>query len=104
MTVEWTDKALTQLRGIHDYIARDSDFFAKRMVDRLTSRSIQIRDHPFSGETVCRFNNPMRKRGTGVIHSLTHRVEISTLISRPTLNQQPANCGGEPEILQFGYV
>jgi len=42
MNVEWTGNAVAQLKGIHDYIARDSDFFAKRIVDRLTSRSIQI--------------------------------------------------------------
>ena len=45
----------------------------------------------FFGHAVCRFNNPMRKRGTDVIHSLTRRVVISTLISRTTLNQQPAS-------------
>ena len=57
MNVEWTDNALVQLKGIHDYIARDSDFFAKRMVDRLTSRSIQIHEHPFSGEMVPEFGD-----------------------------------------------
>ena len=55
MTVEWTSNAIAQLKGIHDYIARDSDFFAKRMIDRLTSRSIQIQDHPYSGEIVSEF-------------------------------------------------
>ena len=45
---------------------------------------------PFQGKgAVCRFNSPTRKRGTGVIHSLTRRVVISTLISRTTLNHQP---------------
>ena len=42
---------------------------------------------------VCRFNNPTRKRGTGVIQLLTRRVVISTLILRTTLNQEPVNSG-----------
>ncbi len=57
MRVEWTGNAIAQLQGIHDYIAKDSDFFAKRMVDRLTSRSVQIQDHPFSGQMVPEFGN-----------------------------------------------
>jgi len=57
MNVEWTGNAITQLEGIHDSIARDSEVFAKRMVDRLISRSIQIHDHPFSGEMVPEFGD-----------------------------------------------
>ena len=57
MKVEWTGNAIAQLKSIHDYIALDSDVFAKRMVDRLTLRSIQIQDHPFSGQVVPEFGN-----------------------------------------------
>ena len=57
MKVEWTSNAISQLRGIHDYIAKDSEFFAKRMVDRLTSRSIQIQEYPFSGQAVPEFGD-----------------------------------------------
>jgi len=52
MKVRWTDKALDNLQNIHDYIARDSRFYALRMVDRLTSRSKQIAFMPFSGRKV----------------------------------------------------
>ena len=57
MKVEWTNNAISQLKGIHDYIAKDSEFFAKRMVDRLTSRSIQIQEHPYSGQIVPEFGD-----------------------------------------------
>ena len=50
---------------------------------------------PNQRQAVCRFNSPTRKRGTGVIHSLTRRVVISALISRTTtLNQQNACTNG----------
>jgi len=50
--VFWTEAALSQLQAIHDYIAQTSPDYALRMVDRLTRRSIQIADFPFSGRMV----------------------------------------------------
>ena len=52
MSVEWTSNAIRHLNGIHDYISQDSHFYATRMVDRLTSRSLQIQEHALSGEMV----------------------------------------------------
>jgi len=57
MNVEWTSNAIRQLNGIHDYISKDSEFYAIRMVDRLTSRSIQIQEHALSGEMVPEFGD-----------------------------------------------
>ena len=56
MRVIWTDTAKRNLRTIHDYIARDSPTYAKRMVDRLTSRSKQIGAFPLSGRAVPEFD------------------------------------------------
>lgn len=52
MTVIWTETALEHLDEIYRYIARDSTLYAKRMVDRLTKRSMQIVNFPFSGREV----------------------------------------------------
>lgn len=52
MRVHWTDSAISQLIAIYDYIARDSPFYAQRMVDRLTRRSQQLADFPRSGRMV----------------------------------------------------
>ena len=52
MTVIWTETAQEHLDEIYRYIARDSAFYAKRMVDRLTRRSTQIAGFPFSGREV----------------------------------------------------
>jgi toxin ParE1/3/4 len=56
MKVYWTQNAIAHLVNIFDYIAHDSPFYAKRMVDRITRRSEQIADHPFSGRTVPEFD------------------------------------------------
>jgi addiction module RelE/StbE family toxin len=53
--VVWTDTAKRNLRTIHDYIAQNSPAYAKRMVDRLTSRSKQIAAFPLSGRVVPEF-------------------------------------------------
>ncbi len=52
MKVHWTDTAEGHLNALYAYIAQDSPAYAKRMVDRLTRRSQQIADFPFSGRRV----------------------------------------------------
>ena len=52
MNVVWTQTAIDHLAGIFGYIARDSEQYARRMVDRITSRSKQIAAFPQSGEIV----------------------------------------------------
>jgi toxin ParE1/3/4 len=50
--VYWTRHANAQLVAIHDYIERESPPYARAMVDRLTRRSQQIGEFPFSGRVV----------------------------------------------------
>jgi toxin ParE1/3/4 len=50
--VLWTENAISYLIAIYEYIARDSSFYAQRMVDRLTTRSRQLADFPRSGRMV----------------------------------------------------
>ena len=52
MRVNWTITAQEHLQDIYNYIARNSSDYALRMVDRLTRRTQQIADVPFSGRRV----------------------------------------------------
>ena len=52
MKVHWTDTAEGHLDALYAYISQDSPEYATRMVDRLTRRSQQIADFPFSGRRV----------------------------------------------------
>lgn len=52
MIVHWTENAIGHLVNIYEYIAANSPTYGKRMVDRITRRSEQIADHPFSGRKV----------------------------------------------------
>ncbi len=55
MKVLWTNSAVAQLEAIHDYIAQTSPEYARRIVDNLTRRSIQIGAFPFSGRMVSEY-------------------------------------------------
>ena len=52
MKVHWTDTAEGHLDAIYGYIFQDSPEYARRVVDRLTRRSQQIAEFPFSGRRV----------------------------------------------------
>ena len=58
MNVVWTNTAIGHLTTIYDYIARDSDRYAIRMIDRITGRSKQLSTFPQSGEVVPEYQNP----------------------------------------------
>jgi toxin ParE1/3/4 len=53
--VYWTDTAKSHLHGIRDFIARNSEIYATRVVDRLSRRSEQIALFPLSGRIVPEF-------------------------------------------------
>ena len=57
MKVHWTKTAEEHLDAIHTYIALDSPVYAKHMVDRLTSRSVQIAQFPLSGRKVPEYDH-----------------------------------------------
>jgi toxin ParE1/3/4 len=52
MKVHWTETAEGHLDALYAYIAQDSPEYAKRIVDRLTRKSQQIAEFPFSGRKV----------------------------------------------------
>jgi toxin ParE1/3/4 len=52
MRVHWTENAMGHLVNIYEYIGLNSPTYAKRMVDKITRRSEQIADQPYSGRKV----------------------------------------------------
>jgi toxin ParE1/3/4 len=52
VTVSWTENAISHLIAIYDHIARDSPFYAQRMVDRVTAKSRLIAEFPRAGRVV----------------------------------------------------
>ncbi len=56
MRVHWTDNAIRHLANIYEYILLNSPTYAKRVVDRITRRSEQIGDQPYSGRRVLEYD------------------------------------------------
>jgi len=52
MRVNWTPEAQSHLDGIYQYIKSDAPFYAQGVVEKLTRRSQQLFDHPYSGRIV----------------------------------------------------
>ena len=52
MKVYWTLNAIKHLTNIYEYISLNSPTYARRTVDRITRRSVQIGSQPFSGRKV----------------------------------------------------
>jgi addiction module RelE/StbE family toxin len=55
MKVFWTETAVNHLSSIYNYISQNSPQYAQRLVERLTRRSEQIANFPFSGRLVLEF-------------------------------------------------
>ncbi|NBP67996.1 MAG: type II toxin-antitoxin system RelE/ParE family toxin [Cytophagia bacterium] len=53
--VVWTDLAIEDLKSIHEYISKDSKFYADRFVTKLIDRVDQLEKHPQSGRVVPEF-------------------------------------------------
>lgn len=54
--VKWTAHAKAQLRHIHDYIAEDSTFYAKRVTEALVQRTVDLDQLPRKGKVVSELN------------------------------------------------
>jgi len=55
VTINWTELAVQDLRDIHDYIAKDSKFYADRYIDKLIDWVDQLESQPKSGRIVPEF-------------------------------------------------
>ena len=52
MKVHWTETAEQQLDSIYAYVAQTSQSYAIRLVDKITSRTLQLAQYPLSGHKV----------------------------------------------------
>jgi toxin ParE1/3/4 len=96
--VLWTKFAEAQLHAIHDYVAQTSPEYARRIVDNLTRRSIQIASFPFSGRMVPEYElNEVRELIEGpyrliyLIHEDKDEIEVLAVIHSARERLKPLN-------------
>ena len=85
MKIDWADEAIAHLGAIYEYIAKDSSFYAQRVVDRLTRRSQQLATLPMSGRMVPEYGlkevRELLERPYRIIYRLwPDRIEILAVI------------------------
>ena len=56
--IEWTERALADLKQIHDYIARDSFFYADSFANKVYMRIQALRSSPEIGRKVPEMDDP----------------------------------------------
>ncbi len=56
--VKWTQPAIEDLRAIRDYIARDSRYYAEKVVDEAFEKADKLSEWPEMGRKVPEENDP----------------------------------------------
>ena len=92
----WSEKALSDIEAIAEYIAKDSLRYASNVVRKIL-RSVRIlQDFPMSGKSVREFADPnireLQAAGYRVIYRVASReqvVVLSVLHARRNLTEQP---------------
>ena len=75
MKVVWTQTAISHLTDIYEYIAGDSERYALRMVDRITSRTKQISSAPEFGQIVPEYKDTKIRQIIERPYRIIYRVE-----------------------------
>ena len=57
MELRWTELAVNDLEKVRDYIAKDSEFYAIRLIERLFQETERLNLFPESGRVVLEIND-----------------------------------------------
>lgn len=85
MKVEWSRQARSDLRAIHDYIARDSEHYARLQAKRLVERVEYVASRPMTGHPVHEFQEmelrETHQEGYRIIYALEEAaLQVVTII------------------------
>ena len=73
--VRWTSPAKRDLKRIYDYIAEDSVFYAKKVVEDIVSRSEILENLPEIGRMVPELGNPDIRELIVYSYRLVYRIK-----------------------------
>lgn len=75
LEVEWSPEATEDLESIADYIARDSEFYARAVVAEILAVSRSIREFPLIGRIVPEIGNDRIRERLLYSYRLVYRIE-----------------------------
>ncbi len=86
MKVTWSDEATDQLEGIYNFLARNSELYARQLVDKLVIRADALGDFPFMGRNADRYDDSNIRELVVVPYIIVYivtrdQIEIVTVIN-----------------------
>lgn len=75
LEVEWSPEATEDLESIAEYIARDSEFYARAVVAEILAVSRSIREFPLIGRIVPEIGNDRIRERLLYSYRLVYRIE-----------------------------
>ena len=79
VTLKWTEFAIEDVNAIHDYIALDSEFYARKFTDRIIERAEALRMHPNLGRVVPEFSNEQIRELIEGNYRIIYKTESETV-------------------------
>jgi len=84
--VVWTESARASLRQIHDFIALDSHYYAKEVVDNLVDLAERIVELPSRGRVVPERNDPTLREVILYSYRIIYRVTDDGIVIMAVLH------------------
>ena len=78
--VEWSPEASEDLESIAEYIARDSEFYARAVVSKILEASRNIRHFPFTGRIVPETGDEKIRERFIYSYRLVYRIEKKRIL------------------------
>jgi addiction module RelE/StbE family toxin len=78
-TVRWSPEATEDLESIADYIARDSEFYARTVVSKILAVSAKLSEQPLIGRVVPEINDEDIRERFVYSYRLVYRIQPSTV-------------------------
>jgi addiction module RelE/StbE family toxin len=72
--VAWSPAALEDVESLADYIAKDSEFYARTVVDKLLDTARRLKDFPLAGRMVPEFEDEMIRELFAYSYRLIYRL------------------------------
>lgn len=80
MKIEWTELSISDLQHIRDYIAKDSEYFAARFVEKIIYRIDMLPDFPKMGRIVIEADDKAIRELIYQKYRIIYRVEKERIL------------------------
>ena len=78
--VTWTDHALAQLKNIHDYIAQDSIFYAKRVSEAIVNKTKHLDELPYKNRKTPEINDEQFREVSQYAYRILYEIKTDKQI------------------------